>query len=421
MRLMVYSHDTYGLGNIRRMLAICEHLLKTIPDLSILLVSASPVIHSFRMPKGLDYIKLPYVGRNESGKLATRYINTDIDEAMKLRSDLIKATTINFKPDILLVDKKPYALQGELTETLNYLKTFCRHSTKVVLLLRDILDTPEKTIAEWHKNRYYEGIELFYDRVFVVGMQEIFDLTKEYQFLKSISEKVKYCGYIRRESGNRNPNVLRQELQVQPDEQLVLVTPGGGADGYNLVHNYLLGFSQLTGKEKIKSLIISGPEMPKEKREILHQKVAKNPQIQIIEFTDDLNSYMEAADLVVSMGGYNTTCEILSFNKKAVIVPRFRPVQEQWIRAERMARLGLFKAIHPDKLTSENLMRAVLEQLNKKPPSVSNIERLVDLDALSRITQHIFQLLCLDTKLREYGRENILLQSQYFHNLKKVS
>ncbi|MDJ0719810.1 MAG: glycosyltransferase [Prochloraceae cyanobacterium] len=400
MRLMVYSHDTYGLGNIRRMLAICEHLLKTIPDLSILLVSASPVIHSFRMPEGLDYIKLPYVGRNESGKLATRYINTDIDEAMKLRSDLIKATTINFKPDILLVDKKPYALQGELTETLNYLKTFCRHSTKVVLLLRDILDTPEKTIAEWHKNRYYEGIELFYDRVLVVGTPEIFDITKEYKFPSYISDKVKYCGYIRRELGCKEPNILRQELQVKNDEKLVLVTPGGGADGYNLVDNYLSAFSQLTGNNKVKTLIISGPEMAKEKRKLLHQKVANNPQIQIIEFTDDLNSYMEAADVVVCMGGYNTTCEILSLKKKAVMVPRFRPVQEQWIRAERMANMGLFKAIHPDRLTPENLMEAVLEQLEDSSDSVSNIEKFVDLDGLPRIVWHTCDLLNSGSKYR---------------------
>ena len=420
MKLIVYSHDTYGLGNLRRMLAICQSLLKVVPELSILLVSSSPVLHSFRMPQGLDYLKLPCLGRCESGKLSVKYLKVDTDEAIKMRSSLIKTAVINFQPDLLIVDKKPYALQGELTDTLEYLKAFSP-LTKIVLLLRDILDSPEKTIVEWQKNRYYEGIKLYYDQVLVVGMQEIFDLTKEYQFSSSISEKVKYCGYIRRESGGKNPDSLRQELQVQPDEKLVLVTPGGGADGYNLVHNYLLGFDQLTSKEKIKSLIISGPEMAKENREILHRKAAKNPQIKIIEFTDDINSYMEAADVVVSMGGYNTTCEILSLNKKAVIVPRFRPVQEQWIRAERMARLGLFKVIHPDKLTSENLMRSVLEQLNKKSPSVSNIERMVDLNALPRITQHISQLLCLDTKLREYGKENILLRSPYFHNFEKVS
>jgi predicted glycosyltransferase len=40
--------------------------------------------------------------------------------------------------------------------------------------------------------------------------------------------------------------------------------------------------------------------------------------------------------------------EILSLRKRAVVVPRTQPVEEQWIRAQRMAELGLFAAIHPD-------------------------------------------------------------------------
>ena len=89
MRLMVYSHDTFGLGNIRRMLAICTHLLDTIPNLSILLVSGSPMLQSFRLPQGLDYIKLPCVNRGESGQLSAKYLSTDVNEILQLRADLI--------------------------------------------------------------------------------------------------------------------------------------------------------------------------------------------------------------------------------------------------------------------------------------------------------------------------------------------
>ena len=392
MKLMVYSHDTYGLGNLRRMLAICQYLFKVIPKLSILLVSGSPVVHSFRMPQGLDYLKLPCLGRCESGKLSAKYLKIDTDEAIKMRSSLIKTAVINFQPDLLLVDKKPYALQGELTDTLEYLKAFSP-LTKIVLLLRDILDSPEKTIVEWQKNRYYEGIKLYYDQVLVVGMRNIFDLTREYQFPDYVSEKVKFCGYLRRESGDKTPDIVRQELQIETDEKLVLVTPGGGADGYNLVKNYLLGLAQLDSDTKIKSLIISGPEMPSSQQQEFTQIACQNDSIQFMEFSDDLNSYMTAADVVVSMAGYNTVCEILSLNKKAVVVPRTQPVQEQWIRAQRMARLGLLKAIHPDELNPKIMIQAVWEQLNNNNHLISPIERIVDLDGLSRIAQYISGLL----------------------------
>ncbi len=224
-------------------------------------------------------------------------------------------------------------------------------------------------------------------------MRNIFDLTREYQFPDYVSEKVKFCGYLRRESGDKTPDIVRQELQIETDEKLVLVTPGGGADGYNLVKNYLLGLAQLDSDTKIKSLIISGPEMPSSQQQEFTQIACQNDSIQFMEFSDDLNSYMTAADVVVSMAGYNTVCEILSLNKKAVVVPRTQPVQEQWIRAQRMARLGLLKAIHPDELNPEIMIQAVWEQLNNNNHLIYPIERIVDLDGLSRIAQYISGLL----------------------------
>ncbi|MGD1808813.1 glycosyltransferase family protein [Dapis sp. BLCC M126] len=390
MKIMVYSHDAYGLGNLRRMLTICRYLLEAIPQLSILLVCSSPVVHSFRMPKGLDYIKLPCIGRNEYGELGVKYLGIETEETFKLRSELIKITTINFKPDVILVDKKPYGLQEELKDTLKQIKN-SDYSPKVVLLLRDILDTPKKTIAEWKSKGYYEGIELFYDQVWVVGMQEVFDITKEYKFPTVISEKVKHCGYIRRIAERKNRYEIQQELNLHPDEQFVLVTPGGGADGYHLIDNYISGLGYLPKQHKIRSLIICGPEMPREKQQTLHQKARQYSNVKIIEFTDELISYMNVADTIVSMGGYNTVCEILSLEKAAVIVPRTKPVKEQLIRAKFMDKVGWIKAIHPDLLNPENLMAEVVEKLNNTAQNYTKLFKL-DLDALPRILDLIYKL-----------------------------
>lgn len=391
MRLMVYSHDTFGLGNIRRMLAICTHLLDTIPNLSILLVSGSPMLQSFRLPQGLDYIKLPCVNRGESGQLSAKYLSTDVNQILQLRADLILSAALNFKPDLFLVDKKPEGLRFELTDTLNYLKTYLPQ-TKIVLLLRDILDHPNQTIQEWQENRYYDAIELFYDRVLVVGMPEVFDLCQEYNFPDAVAHKVQYCGYIRKEPGLKSRHTLRQELALQPDESLVLITPGGGEDGYRLVETYLNGFDQIdVCNPKIRSLIICGSEMPVQQRERCYQMATGNPRVQVLEFTDDLMSYIEAADLVVCMSGYNTVSEVLSLAKPAIVVPRIKPAQEQLIRAERMAAMGLLHIIHPHDLSSENLSQAVLNQLSCD--SFKPIAPKLDLEGLPRIAQYISNLL----------------------------
>jgi predicted glycosyltransferase len=386
MRLVVYSHDGFGLGNIRRMLTICTHLLHSVPDLSILMLSGSPMLHSFRLPKGLDYIKLPCLNRGTSGKLSAKYLGAETEEIVRLRSQLILSAIASFRPEVFLVDKKPYGMRNELQSSIEYLQAELP-STQLVLLLRDILDHPDVTIQDWQSHGYYDAIRTFYNCVLVVGNADVFDVCQEYQFPAAVAEKVRFCGYIRKEPVNNHPAQIRQELQLQPAERLVLVTPGGGEDGYSLIDTYLSGLSCLPSDFKLRSLIICGPEMPPAQQTILAEKASRHPQVQMGEFTDDLISYMAAADAVVAMGGYNTTCEILSLAKRAIVVPRIKPSQEQWLRAERLAARGLLETIHPDQLTPEGLMRSLLYQLSAAKLGRPNSQ--IDLQALPRIAQYI--------------------------------
>ncbi|MEO0540173.1 MAG: glycosyltransferase [Cyanobacteria bacterium P01_A01_bin.105] len=393
MKLMVYSHDAFGLGNIRRMLAICNYLLKTLPNVSILVVSGSPALHSLRLPKGLDYIKLPCLGRDTEGQLTTKYLKSLPEDVVRLRSYLILTAAAHFQPDMLLVDKKPEGLRNELRETLGYLSRHCP-STKRVLLLRDILDTPEATVRQWKKNSYYRIAQEQYDELWVVGNKEIFDLPEEYRFPLPLRRKVRFCGYLSREPGRVARPVLRQQLGVRPHEPLVVVTPGGGGDGYAVIRVYLSAMAKLVRgtiaahPRPPKSVIISGPEMPEKQRQALHQAAQAHPTVQLLEFTDDLMSYLNAADVVVAMGGYNTTCELLTLRKPAILIPRTRPVQEQWIRAQRLAQRGLLQAIHPQQLTPQRLLMALRIALQSPPPPAF---RLDGLPCVAELTESLLQ------------------------------
>jgi predicted glycosyltransferase len=106
------------------------------------------------------------------------------------------------------------------------------------------------------------------------------------------------------------------------------------------------------------------------------------------EFSDDVMALIDAADIVVAMGGYNTVCEIMSLRKRAILVPRIRPVQEQWIRAKRLALLGLATVIHPDHLTPLALIRAVYEELERKNVHPGTLYRL-DMDGLGRVAEQL--------------------------------
>lgn len=350
------------------------------------------MIHSFRIPDRLDYIKLPCLSRNDREKFSSKYLKTEIDEIMKLRSDLILAAIADFSPGIILVDKKPYGVENELQSALNYLKTHMPE-TKLVLILRDILDAPDETIRVWTKNKYFDAIESFYSLVLILGQSEVFDASKEYKFPDFISQKVKFCGYIKRNTGEKSVTMIKKELKVHDGEKLILVTPGGGEDGSRLLETYLSGLEYVPVNHNIKSLIICGPSMSKTERKQFFNTATKYPNVTMFEFTNDILSYMGAADIVVSMGGYNTICEILSLKKKAIVVPRAKPVEEQWLRAKRMTKLDLFRVIHPDKLTPQGLIQTIVEELNSKKDTHSPFQKL-DLDALPKMTRYVSGLLC---------------------------
>lgn len=391
-RIMVYSHDAYGLGNIRRMLAICKHLLKSIPNLSILLVSGSPMLHDFRLPPGLDYIKLPCLNRGW-GQMAVKYLNADIESILRLRSEIILAAARNYQPDLVLVDKKPTGIEGELQSTIEYLKHNLP-TTKFVLLLRDILDTPEKTIAEWQREDYFRQVEALYDRILVVGMQEIFDLVREYQFSEAIANKLRYCGYIRKDSGLKNRRTIRQELGIGRDEKLILVTPGGGEDGYYLISNYLQGLAKQRDnftEQNINTLIFCGAEMPPQHQQQIYQQAKELPGVIVKEFTNDMMSYINTADLVVSMCGYNTITEVLQKGKKAIVVPRIKPGREQLIRAQSMAKAGLIETIHPEEIAPNLLIEAVLANLTSAKSSAKSVR--LDFLGLPRVADYLSMLM----------------------------
>jgi len=385
-RVLIYSHDTFGLGNIRRMLEIARHLVQSDPALSVLIITGSPMLHAFRIPDRIDYVKLPCLSRNTSGRYGARYLDMALEATVRLRGNLIRSTILDFEPDLILVDKKPFGVEDELSDALTALPQ--GHARpRMVLLLRDILDSPAATRRIWSKNRYFNAIDTHYDAVLVVGRPDVFDLRAEYGFPECTAGKVTFCGYIARPPGRRGRDDVRQSLGVAPERPLVLVTPGGGEDGDQLVSTWIEALEKTPADQHPRTHIVLGPEMADARRASLGARADRLASVTRQDFSDDMMSLMDAADVVVSMGGYNTVCEVLTLARRAVVVPRVRPVQEQCIRAERMAAMGLLRHIHPDALTPACLMQAVQTEIESLDTPQSHTLTLDGLDGVTRSIQ----------------------------------
>lgn len=378
-KIVLYSHDTFGLGNIRRTLLLAQTLIDQYPEASILIITGSPVIHAFRLPAGVDYIKLPSLDRVGAEKYEPLSLANCGDEVRHTRRAIVGQIITGFAPDLLIVDKRAAGINGELLEALKVLKKN-GHKTKIVLGLRDILDSPERTSRVLRENGSFDIIEEFYDEVWIYGSSEIFDTAREYDFPYGVRQKTHYCGYLKRPVAQGS---------VGNGELRVLVTTGGGGDGSRMIETYLESLPLLEAELPVSSTVVFGPQIEAAKRDGLLARFGKLPNVKFSDFEADLTQLYSDADVVVSMAGYNTVCELLSHKKRAVLVPRSEPVREQLIRARLLAKHGLFQVIEPADLTAETMKNKIIAAVK----STSLAMHLLDLDGLRRIDNRVRELL----------------------------
>lgn len=378
-KILLYSHDTFGLGNIRRTLLLAEELRNQYEGAAILIVTGSPMIQAFRIPAGVDYVKLPCLDRTDSERYEPRFLQQCAEEVKRTRSAILRNTVLGFDPDLMIVDKRAGGVDGELLPALRALKE-SGSVAKLVLGVRDILDAPERTRASLKHNGSFELIEEFYDEVWIYGSRCIFDAVKEYDFPDSVARRTHFCGYLKRPTA-------QPARDAGPPH--VLVTTGGGGDGLALIRTYLDGLADLPRSTALRTTVVFGPQMSASDREALLQEFGYLADVSFLEFEADLAKRYAAADVVVSLAGYNTVCELLSFAHRAILVPRAQPVQEQLIRARLLAAKGYFDLIEPENLKPDILIARVLSALKPTPTVVPPL----DLDGLPRVVQRTAELL----------------------------
>jgi predicted glycosyltransferase len=358
--ILMYSHDTYGLGHIRRTMAIASYLLG--PRINILILTGSPIAGRFSFPEQIDFVRIPGMIKKTKDEYLPLSIKINARHALDIRKNIITATAKTFQPQLFIVDKEPLGLRKEVLPTLKWLQR-CRPNTRAILGLRDIMDDAATVIKDWNEKGVYEVLESLYSEIWVYGDRQFYDPIVEYDISESISRKIHFTGYIPRKiPGKEAVRNIRKELGVQQDEKLVVVTTGGGGDGYNVMRNYVDMLESVSGSLPFKSVLITGPFMPKKKRRKIFKR-ARKLGVRTYHFYRQMETIFAAADLVVSMGGYNTLCEILSQGTLSLVIPRETPRKEQMIRAQAFKSQNLVDYIPWGDFTPEILQEKILALL----------------------------------------------------------
>jgi len=393
LRIAVFTHDSYGIGHVKRSMNIIQGLARRQSNIAILFITGTPVTQLFDLlPKNADVLKIPTIVTSTAREGKPPMLGIGLAELSLLRSKLIQEAVLHFEPDVFLVDNFPL---GSRRELLPVLKKLRRESTHTILGLRDIVDPPEKIKKDWMRDGMYEILDRYYDRILVYGMQEVFDVADEYGIEDRITKKIHYCGYLTSDTPQlETPKRIRGELNI--NRPFVIATVGGGGDGLPLLEVFI----QAMTLQPIPAVIITGPRMSLSDRALLQSLVSQLPMVKIVEYVKDLPSYIKSANVVVSMAGYNTLTEVLVHKCKSIVIPRTwysgehskngsRVDLEQLLRAKSLDSLGLVKLIEPKKLNPEllayNISKAI--KSSRKKPKIE-----INFSGLENTVNHILEM-----------------------------
>lgn len=352
-RIALYSHDTQGLGHIRRNISIASALVGAHPDTDVLLLSGAPEATCLPLPPNSEVITLPALRKNLDGHYGPRVLGLPLEEVVELRRQISSAALLALRPDLLIVDKVARGFGGELEGTLRSLR---RGGTRTVLGLRDVLDSPAVTAAEWRSGRTDEAIRDLYDEVWVYGDPVVFDAAQAYGWSWAVRTKIAYTGYL----ADHVPDpcaVAGGQDNAPPSEPYVLCLVGGGQDGAQLAE----AFVESGPPPGHTGVLVTGPYMSPGDRERLVRTSRRRSDLLVHGFTARARELVAGAAATVTMGGYNSVCELLAAGCPTLVAPRVRPRMEQAIRASALSRMGRLDVLLPHELTPQRI-RAWLER-----------------------------------------------------------
>ena len=374
LRIALYSHDTMGLGHMRRNLLLAEELAGSPLRPNILLLSGSREVTRFALARGIDVVSLPALYKDSSAAYHARSLDVPLDDLIALRSATILGALKAFEPDLFVVDNVPRGAVRELDASMNFLRR--RGRTRCVLGLRDILDDARDVRAEWTRAENYSAVRRNFDMIWVYGDQSVADLSLEYGFPSDIAARVRYTGYLdqRVRTASNAPSADAEGV----DGNTVLCMLGGGQDGLALAE----AFARTHFNAPLTGLLVTGPMMSPARRDALTTAAAGNPRLRVVEFIGNPMAAVRAARAVITMGGYNSVCDVLSSGARALVVPRVVPRTEQLIRAERLSARGLIDMMHPDEVTPESLRHWIASPVADMPPAAVRMHTTAGLHAL---------------------------------------
>jgi predicted glycosyltransferase len=386
-KILFYCQNLLGMGHLVRTTELMRELVKTF---EVCLIEGGQKVAGFEMLPEVKVIQLPTIqvevfGSLQVGKQLQVVGSTmSLEEVKEYRKEKLIEVFDRFQPDVLITEGYPFsknkALAFEMVPLLEHIKQSDR-TTQVICSLRDIIMVKEFADRAAEEKRRCEFVNQYYDAVLLHSDPAIHRLEDNISNANTLICPVYYTGYVVQSEPDRVEFDFADLALLNDRTPKIVVSVGGGKLGHDLLES-IIQAAPLLQQETIHQIVIfAGPLMDEGKYQELEKLAKGQINISLRRFTPSLIAYLDRADLSISLGGYNTTMNILKTGVKSMIYPSDKD-REQAIRAEKLQELGLLRILDRSELLPELLARSIVDYL--ADGETLDFEHLIQLDGAEK-------------------------------------
>ncbi len=366
-KLMFYCQHILGIGHLVRSLEIVRGL---VDDFQVCFINGGEVVEGIAIPEGVEMVNLPAI-KNDTEFQELQVVDSkyNLAEVQEFRRQELLNLLHKFQPDIFVIELFPFGRRQFSFELIPLLEEIKQKYTvtKIVCSLRDI--TIRKKEQDRHEKKIIQLMNKYFDLLLIHSDRSFLPLEETFSRVKDINCPVRYTGYVVQEE-NKAVNTTEIEIDNR-DKPSIVVSIGGGRFGHELLECVVGTAPILETKIPHQIQVFTGCFIPENKFLELQKLAQKANNINLRKYTNNLIGYLKTADLSISMGGYNTTMNILTTDVRSMILPfTGNGDREQTIRAEKLEQLGVVRVIHPEDLQPDLFAEQIINYLQEIPTSV---------------------------------------------------
>jgi predicted glycosyltransferase len=359
MKVSYYCQHVLGIGHFHRSLEICRAIARNHPTTLIL---GGPVVQ-VDIPE-IEVLRLPGLQMDsEFSTMVPCDSNLSLEEVKKARRKLLYNHFAKSCPDVFVTELYPLgrkAFRFELDPVLDHIREKVSPRCFCYCSVRDIL-VEKKTGREKFEDRAVKTLNRYYDGLLVHADPKVITLEETFGRLKDIHIPLHYTGFVSQHRRTAPMVNIRSTFDLGPEDKLIVASIGGGNVGSELLFAAIDGFNSLKSKVNSHLQLFCGPYCEDNIYEQLQRKTG--PNISLQRFTDRFPEWLSAADLSISMAGYNTCMNLVQAGTPALVYP-FGQNREQRLRAERLAEKTAISLLTDRDLQSRLVSRHIIRQLD---------------------------------------------------------